>query len=137
MLLNSNLSANSNHFYFDYKNGKYGFNTDPNRGADTFNPFKSDASLTVKGSTYPKNQIVIIDVSGIKTITINLTHTVVGSLSSQWTDIVADGNVIKSIKTTSYSETLDVSNYSTLIIQGSANGNTSTSNNVVTCEIII
>ena len=93
--------------------------------------------MTVKGSTYPKNQIVSIDVSGIKTITINLTHTVVGSLSSQWTDIVADGNVIKSIKTTSYNETLDVSNYSTLIIQGSANGNTSASNNNVTCVIII
>ena len=131
------MVANSNHFYFDYKDGKYGYNTDPNRGADTFNPFKSSASFTVKGMTYPKTQIVSIDVSGIKTITINLTHTVVGSLSSQWTDIVADGNVIKSIKTTSYSATLDVSNYSTLIIQGSANGNTSASNNIVTCEIII
>lgn len=38
-ILNSSLTANSNQFYFDYKDGKYGFNTDPNRGADTFNPF--------------------------------------------------------------------------------------------------
>lgn len=38
--LNSQLSANNNKFYFDYQNGKYGYNTDPNRGADTFNPFK-------------------------------------------------------------------------------------------------
>lgn len=27
-------------FYFDYKDGKYGYNTDPSRGADTFVPFK-------------------------------------------------------------------------------------------------
>ena len=38
--LNSELTANSVKFYFDYKNGKYGFNTSPNRGADTFVPFK-------------------------------------------------------------------------------------------------
>lgn len=37
--LKSELTANSKQFYFDYKNGKYGFNTDPNRGADTFCPF--------------------------------------------------------------------------------------------------
>lgn len=28
-------------FHFDYQDGKYGFNTDPNRGADTFVPFSS------------------------------------------------------------------------------------------------
>ena len=27
------------HFYPDSQNGKYGFNTDPQRGADTFRPF--------------------------------------------------------------------------------------------------
>ncbi len=37
--LSSSLTANNNQFYFDYQDGKYGFNTDPNRGADTFNPF--------------------------------------------------------------------------------------------------
>ena len=26
-------------FYFDYQNGKYGYNTEANRGADTFHPF--------------------------------------------------------------------------------------------------
>ena len=35
------MIANSNHFYFDYKNGKYGYNTNPNRGADTFVPFNN------------------------------------------------------------------------------------------------
>lgn len=39
--LNADLSANSNHFYFDYQNGKYGYNTDPNRGAGTFSPFNA------------------------------------------------------------------------------------------------
>lgn len=27
-------------FYFDYQNGKYGYNTSPSRGADSFRPFK-------------------------------------------------------------------------------------------------
>ena len=39
--VNNSLIANSKHFYFDYKNGKYGYNTNPNRGADTFVPFKN------------------------------------------------------------------------------------------------
>lgn len=40
--INKSLTANSKHFYFDYKNGKYGYNTDSSRGADTFFPFSSD-----------------------------------------------------------------------------------------------
>lgn len=32
-------------FYPDSQDGKYGFNTDPNRGADTFHPFKSGFEL--------------------------------------------------------------------------------------------
>lgn len=32
-------------FYSDIKDGKHGFNTDPNRGADTFFPFKSGVEL--------------------------------------------------------------------------------------------
>lgn len=44
--INNQLSVNNNEFYFDYQNGKYGYNTDPNRGADTFNPFKSVPSGT-------------------------------------------------------------------------------------------
>lgn len=34
-------------FYPDSQDGKYGFNTDPNRGADTFHPFKSAGKLTI------------------------------------------------------------------------------------------
>lgn len=35
------LTANGNRLYMDYKNGKYGYNTSPTRGADTFRPFSS------------------------------------------------------------------------------------------------
>ena len=35
-----NGPQNEDEFYFDYQNGEYGFNTDPERGADTFHPFK-------------------------------------------------------------------------------------------------
>ena len=45
--LNSSLTANSNQFYFDYQDGKYGFNTDPNRGADTFTPFSGGLNATI------------------------------------------------------------------------------------------
>ena len=47
------LTANGNKFYFDYKDGKYGYNTDPNRGADTFSPFSSGTgtNLKIRGGT--------------------------------------------------------------------------------------
>nr|DAO59335.1 MAG TPA: hypothetical protein [Caudoviricetes sp.] len=38
----SSLKANNNQIYMDYHDGKYGINTNPNRGADTFIPFHSD-----------------------------------------------------------------------------------------------
>lgn len=37
--LSRDLTANGTNFIFDYQNGKYGYNTNPNRGADTFYPF--------------------------------------------------------------------------------------------------
>lgn len=46
--MNNQLTANGNKFYFDYQDGKYGYNTDPNRGADTFLPFNgTDITFTV------------------------------------------------------------------------------------------
>ena len=41
------LQVNSNTFYFDYQDGKWGFNTSSNRGADTFHPFNS-TNLTIE-----------------------------------------------------------------------------------------
>lgn len=38
--LNSELTASGTKFYFDYKNGKWGWNSSPARGAGTFHPFK-------------------------------------------------------------------------------------------------
>lgn len=37
--IDSQLIANGNHFYFDYQNGSYGYNTDANRGSSTFVAF--------------------------------------------------------------------------------------------------
>ena len=45
------MSANSKHFYFDYKDGKYGYNTNPNRGADTFVPFKDFGNLQFESAS--------------------------------------------------------------------------------------
>lgn len=39
-LNNSLVASDGQKLYFDSKDGKYGYNTDPNRGADTFFPFK-------------------------------------------------------------------------------------------------
>lgn len=49
--VNNSLVANSKHFYFDYKNGKYGYNTSPNRGADTFHPFSNSQVMTISPFT--------------------------------------------------------------------------------------
>ncbi len=38
--LESELTANGNRIYMDYQNGKYGFNTSAERGADSFVPFR-------------------------------------------------------------------------------------------------
>ena len=37
--IDSQLIANGKHFYFDYQNGRYGYNTDANRGSSTFVAF--------------------------------------------------------------------------------------------------
>lgn len=51
--LNNQLSINNTQFYFDYKNGQYGYNTSATRGADTFYPFKqSPVLLGTLGNTF-------------------------------------------------------------------------------------
>lgn len=44
----SSLTANGSRLCMDYHDGKYGVNTDPERGADTFIPFRSISSIKVK-----------------------------------------------------------------------------------------
>ena len=41
------MTANGSQLCMDYHDGKYGVNTDPERGADTFIPFKSNAGLSI------------------------------------------------------------------------------------------
>lgn len=59
--LDSSLSANSNQFHFDYQNGKYGYNTDPNRGADTFHPFSNGNGFFAYSDASTASQIVTFD----------------------------------------------------------------------------
>ena len=56
--LNSNLTANSIPFYYDYQNSQYGYNTAANRGADTFHPFKSTPTLYTSGSSVTSITVV-------------------------------------------------------------------------------
>ncbi len=77
--LNSSLTdrtsfPNSEVFYPDYQDGKYGFNTDPNRGADTFCPFKSSTNCTV---TLKMPWTSSMNKSGTITITIQIVNGVV------------------------------------------------------------
>ena len=121
--LNSSLTVNDNQFYFDYKDGKYGFNTDPNRGADTFSPFSSGDSLLelsgikfiVKSGAYSSNfaDNSMFPCIGINTITIASDNTRVFY-------VYAPDKSTKLL--TGYSNgtasTLDVSNYDYIYITG-------------------
>ena len=50
--VNNSLVASDGHkLYFDSKNGKYGYNTSPNRGADTFHPFSNSQVITISPFT--------------------------------------------------------------------------------------
>ena len=43
-VLEDELTANGKRIYLDYKDGRYGYNTDALRGADTFSPFRTSGS---------------------------------------------------------------------------------------------
>ena len=45
------VASNGQKLYFDSKNGKYGYNIDPNRGADTFVPFSNSQVMTISPFT--------------------------------------------------------------------------------------
>ena len=59
--LEDEFTANGNRLYMDYKNGKYGYNTSANRGADTFHPFKRELELV---GTYSANTTVNVSSYG-------------------------------------------------------------------------
>lgn len=73
--LEDELTANGKRIYLDYKDGKYGYNIDPLRGADTFSPFRSGGSseseftnLTTVASITGDKLPTIINGSGYITI---------------------------------------------------------------------
>lgn len=75
--INADLTANSNHFYFDYQNGKYGYNTDPNRGAGTFSPFSKGA----------------VKVGSYTAATVNIDVSAYGATSADQFLVVQTGNI--------------------------------------------
>lgn len=66
-VLEDELTANGQRIYLDYKDGKYGYNTDALRGADTFSPFKSggsDSELTQLSTYYGINGSLLPTITG-------------------------------------------------------------------------
>jgi hypothetical protein len=45
--LSNDLVAQGTRFYFDTKNGKWGWNSSPSRGADTFHPFNQIQAISI------------------------------------------------------------------------------------------
>ena len=94
--LENKTTVNNVPFYFDYHDGKYGYNTNANRGADTFHPFSGGkealpagfaASCTLRGDgsagasasfaiTMPYNGSVTLSASGSGSLSVrDGTHT--------------------------------------------------------------
>lgn len=66
---------NGTKFYFDYQDGQYGYNTDPERGADTFSPFNliSDIEQVSIGNN------TILTLSKDYTVLVVMHYSVVGN----------------------------------------------------------
>lgn len=68
------LTANNKNFYFDYQDGKYGYNTDPNRGADTFSPFNSGCNIFLgskESALKVNNKKAEIEIDGMGSVLID------------------------------------------------------------------
>ena len=59
--LNSELTANGNKFYFDYQNGKYGYNTSSSRGSSTFVPFGGTAEFIPENKCFEYYGVKFVD----------------------------------------------------------------------------
>lgn len=132
-LINS-LTANAKHFYFDYKDGKYGYNTSELRGADTFTPFKSGLTLIKQegniASSQSMSQITYYDTISISSITMDLntsfnncpgaTVLIIGysdkSNLTNGTTILSYTGAING-RNTQAERTIDVSNYEAISIK--------------------
>jgi hypothetical protein len=60
--IGNRLQVNNDKFVFDYQNGKWGFNTSEERGADTFHPFNSTLANIISDTT-TNNTIDVTDVN--------------------------------------------------------------------------
>ena len=67
--LENELTANGTRIYMDYQNGKYGYNTSPLRGADTFSPF-SEKTFDYYKVKFPKFDTTLFIETGYKPTTI-------------------------------------------------------------------
>ena len=92
--LEDELTANGTRIYLDYKDGKYGYNTDALRGADTFSPFKSGGSDSVY-----TNLTTVASITGDKLPTIYGSGYIIlkriGGTVSTTLNVFIDGNVQK------------------------------------------
>ena len=90
--IQNELTVNNVKLYFDYKDGKYGYNTDPKRGADTFNPFKSGDS----GDNIYTKLTTVSGVKGDQLPTITGSGYIIlrrlGGGSGGYLDVYIDGN---------------------------------------------
>ena len=94
----SALTANNNGFYFDYQNGKYGYNTDPSRGAGTFSPFSSGIDINnsvITTSRYDGNQQVIISTPSKAKYVYAHQHFTIDNTANTWLYDV-ENNIVKS-----------------------------------------
>lgn len=73
---------------FDYQNGKYGYNTNPNRGADTFHPFSANEVRAIDSPDQTKTQSTckfIIPANSIGFVYAGFSFTSITRIAS-WTD---------------------------------------------------
>ena len=60
------MVSNGQQFIFDYQDGKPGYNTSPDRGADTFRPFNNIESLIIfENGRYLSPKYTVVPNAGI------------------------------------------------------------------------
>ena len=101
-LNNSLVATDGQKLYFDSKDGKYGYNTDPNRGADTFVPFRN-AEVVYRDYTNSNEDIVndILFTNNTNApVTVTIAMIVSNTSSSyRYTQIAINGEVKNSYNT--------------------------------------
>lgn len=141
--IENSLIINGDRVYLDCQNGKYGVNTDPERGADTFTPFKSDegdggteSPLNFKYDIIPTSNVYfqigtkstagefiyfpIKDIKKIKKVVIN-------NLALRYTKYLSSMQVLSSCFFSIYGKKNGQSTYSPIVTYSAVNNNYSVS----------